>query len=182
MNMITTLKRQSGVALVVSLLILLILTMIGVSGMQTTGMQEKMASNTKDRSQAFQAAESGVRDAEGYLETIVTTGAFDGTGGLFPEAQAEPDLFDGTTWTNNAKSVQASTVAGSVDPPRYFIRQFATVSGIEGAMNMYGQYGDNKGIGDVTIFRITSRGVGATEDDDGVSTEVVLRSYYGRIF
>ena len=43
-------------------------------------------------------------------------------------------------------------------------------------MNMSG-YGDNKGTGDVTIFRITARGTGGNAD----SAEVILRSNYGRI-
>ena len=50
-----TVHNQQGAALVVSLFMLLILTLIGVSGMQGTVLQERMASNTKDRSIAFQA-------------------------------------------------------------------------------------------------------------------------------
>ena len=44
-------------------------------------------------------------------------------------------------------------------------------------MNMSG-YGDNKGTGDVTIFKVTARGTGGAAD----SAEVILRSQYGRIF
>ena len=44
-------------------------------------------------------------------------------------------------------------------------------------MNMNG-YGDNKGSGDVTVFRITARGTGTGSD----SAEVILRSQYGRVF
>ncbi len=173
--------QQRGAVLAVSLMILLVMTMIGISGMRGTVQQERMASNTKDRNQAFQTAESAMRDAEVYIETIVTTGGFDGSAGLFSEAQAEPDLFASTTWTDNTTSIDATNVPGSYSPPRYFIKQFSTIPGIQGAMNLSG-YGDNKGIGDVTAFRITTRGIGASQDDDGASTEVVLRSYYGRIF
>ena len=45
------------------------------------------------------------------------------------------------------------------------------------AMNLSG-YGDNKGSGDVTIFRITARATGTSAD----SAEVILRTQYGRIF
>ncbi|TCK19146.1 type IV pilus assembly protein PilX [Thiogranum longum] len=172
---------QQGAVLAVALMILLIMTMIGISGMRGTILQERMANNTRDRNQAFQAAESSLRDAEAYVETIVTTGAFDGTAGLFGEAQGEPDFLAATTWTDNAYSVEADNVPGSVNPPRYFIKQSSTITGVQGALNLSG-YGDNKGIGDVTTFRITARGIGASQDDDGASTEVVLRSYYGRIF
>lgn len=172
--------QQRGAVLAVSLMILLVMTMIGISGMRGTVQQERMASNTKDRNQAFQTAESAMRDAEVYIETIVTTGGFDGSAGLFSEAQAEPDLFASATWTDNTTSIDATNVPGSYSPPRYFIKKFSTIPGIRGAMNMEG-YGDKKDIGDVTAFRITTRGIGASQDDDGASTEVVLRSYYGRI-
>ncbi len=173
--------RQRGAVLAVALMILLVMTMIGISGMRGTVLQERMANNTRDRNQAFQAAESALRDAELYVETIVTTGAFDGTAGLFGETQGEPDFLASTTWSDNTYSVVADNVPGSVEPPRYFIKQSSTITGVQGALNLSG-YGDNKGIGDVTTFRITARGIGASQDDDGASTEVVLRSYYGRIF
>ena len=56
----THFKSQSGAALVVSLLILLVMTVIGISSMRTTNLQEKMASNTREREQAFEAAESAL--------------------------------------------------------------------------------------------------------------------------
>lgn len=174
-------RKQRGAVLAVALMILLVMTMVGISGMRGTVLQERMAYNTKDRNQAFQAAESAMRDAEIYIESIVTTGAFDGTSGLFGESQANPDYLDATTWTDNSLSVEALNLPGSYSAPRYFIAQFGTIKGTRGALNLNG-YGDNKGIGDVTAFRLTTRGIGASQDDDGVSTEVMLRSYYGRIF
>jgi type IV pilus assembly protein PilX len=62
-------KSQSGVVLVVSLIMLLLLTLIGLSAMQSTGLEERMAGNMRDRNLAFQAAEAGLRDAEQYLES-----------------------------------------------------------------------------------------------------------------
>lgn len=57
-------KPQSGMVLVISLIILMLLTLIGITGLQTTGLEEKMAGNMRDRNVAFQAAESALRDAE----------------------------------------------------------------------------------------------------------------------
>ncbi len=168
---------QRGAALVVSLLILLVLTLIGVSGMQSTVLEERMASNTRERNIAFQAAESALRDAETYIDGITTTGDFDGTAGLFSDTQDEPDYTSAATWSDNATSVAANNVPGSASAPRYFIKRFGTITGTQGAMNIT-NYGDNKGSGDVTTFRITARGVGGNND----SAEVILRSYYGRIF
>jgi len=172
-----TARNQRGAVLAISLFMLLVLTLIGVSGMQGTILQERMASNTRDRNIAFQSAESAMRDAEIFLNAIVTTAAFNGTAGLFSDTQAEPDFLTAATWTNGANSVVATTVSGSYTAPRFFIQRTAILTGVGGAMNLRG-YANNKGTGDVTTFHITSRGTGGSAD----SSEVILRSYHGRIF
>ena len=60
----TRYRPQEGVVLVIGLIFLLIMTLIGVSAIQTTTLDEKMAGNSRDRSLAFQAAEAALRDAE----------------------------------------------------------------------------------------------------------------------
>lgn len=59
----TRYRTQNGTALVFSLLILLIMTIIGVAAMSNTQMQERMAGNVAVQSQAFEAASAGVSDA-----------------------------------------------------------------------------------------------------------------------
>ena len=51
---------ERGSALIVSLLILLVMTIVGVSTLNSTMMQEKMAVNSHDMITTFQAAEAGV--------------------------------------------------------------------------------------------------------------------------
>lgn len=63
MNTLTQ-ESQSGSALIVSLILLVLLTIIGVSAMQTTTMQEAMSGNTKEQHRSFHAAELGLRRAE----------------------------------------------------------------------------------------------------------------------
>ncbi len=62
-----TQRRERGAILVSALLMLLVLTVIGVSVMQITRMQERMAGNTRDLNLAFQGAEAAPRDAEQFL-------------------------------------------------------------------------------------------------------------------
>ncbi len=57
-------KHQQGAALVVSLVMLVILTLLGVSMMNTTKLEERMAANTQETTQAFQSAETGL--SQGY--------------------------------------------------------------------------------------------------------------------
>lgn len=52
-----------GVALVTSLVILLILTIIGIAAMRTSSLEERMAGNVQDATYAFEAAESGLNKA-----------------------------------------------------------------------------------------------------------------------
>lgn len=53
-------KRQEGAVLVISLVLLLVLTLIGVAGMNSSTMQERMAANAQNSNRAFQGAESSV--------------------------------------------------------------------------------------------------------------------------
>lgn len=57
---LTSLSDQRGAALIISLIVLLVLTLIGVAGMNTSVMQERMAVNSQNSNRAFQAAESTV--------------------------------------------------------------------------------------------------------------------------
>jgi type IV pilus assembly protein PilX len=170
-------RRQQGAVLVVSLIFLLVITMLAVGSMQNTMLEEKMAGNASDRNLAFQSTESALREAEVFIEGIVSLGNFGSAGGLRGRTDIEPSFYDQTTWGDANNYVEAATDFGSYEEPRYFVKHLTTVAGTEGSLNMSG-YGDNKGTGDVTIFRITARGTGASSD----SAEVILRSQYGRIF
>ena len=170
-------RRQGGVVLAVSLIMLLVITMIAVSSMQGTMLEEKMAGNTLDRNLAFQAAESGIREAEMVIAGVASLGNFDGRAGLFGRDDVEPYHSAEATWNDAGNHIVADGAYGAYAAPRYYIKHFTTVLGQEGALNMSG-YGDNKGTGDVTVFKITVRGTGGNAE----SAEVILRSHYGRIF
>ena len=53
-------SRQTGAVLVVGLVLLLVLTVIGVSGMNMASMEIQMAGNTQFQQVAFQAAEDAI--------------------------------------------------------------------------------------------------------------------------
>lgn len=52
--------KQQGAALVVGLVLLMVLTVLGVSGMNTSTLELTMASNAQFHQDAFQAAETGI--------------------------------------------------------------------------------------------------------------------------
>ena len=55
--------RQNGAALVVGLILLLVLTILAVSGVMTSTLELRMVGNTQLQERAFQAAEVAVEDA-----------------------------------------------------------------------------------------------------------------------
>lgn len=59
---------QRGMALLVSLVFLLLLTLIGLSAMQNATLQEKMAGSVSLRNQSFQSAEAALRAGESEVE------------------------------------------------------------------------------------------------------------------
>jgi len=56
-------RRQSGAALVVGLLLLLVLTILAISGMSTATLELQMAGNEQYQERAFQSAEAGIEQA-----------------------------------------------------------------------------------------------------------------------
>ncbi|MEJ2788824.1 MULTISPECIES: PilX N-terminal domain-containing pilus assembly protein [unclassified Pseudoxanthomonas] len=56
--------REAGVSLVVVLILLVAMSILGLAVMRSSGMQERMSANMRDRSLAFQAAETALRVAQ----------------------------------------------------------------------------------------------------------------------
>ena len=86
-------KGERGIALIVGLVILAVLSLIGIAAFSITTQEERMAGNSRDRMRAFEAAEAALRDCEAF----VATGAapFDGTGGTYlvtPNASTTPSI------------------------------------------------------------------------------------------
>ena len=100
----TTNAPQEGFVLIVGLVILGLLTMLALSSMRDTTMQEKMAGASRDSGLAFQAAESALRDAENCITGTTAGCAFDAAANDAHFAQNATDfpkhnnLFNANTW------------------------------------------------------------------------------------
>lgn len=60
-------SRQSGAALIVGLVLLMVLTVLAISTMRTATLETAMAGNAQYRQKAFQIAEAGVADIMGSI-------------------------------------------------------------------------------------------------------------------
>jgi type IV pilus assembly protein PilX len=89
-------KNQTGAALYVSLIMLILMTLIGVVAMQVAGLQERMSANYQASNMAFQRAEADARAQENELGDEVADGLNPATDipPLDCEAAFEPELHD----------------------------------------------------------------------------------------
>lgn len=168
----TNMRKQSGSALIISLVILIVMTLIGITAMGGSSMQERMAGNSRDTTLAFQAAEAALRDGEMYYEnTVVSIGAaFDGSNtGLYPQGSM-PDILDAATWVNSR--TYSGTVGGVTAQPRYIIELLGEIDEGVDDLNIQG-YGESSGVGSMTAVRVTARAQGGT-----ANTQVILQSNY----
>jgi type IV pilus assembly protein PilX len=74
-----SLAFERGIALIIGLVILAVLSLIGVAAFSVATQEERMAGNSRDRIRAFEAAEVALRDCE----ALTATAPFDGTGGTY---------------------------------------------------------------------------------------------------
>lgn len=61
-------RKQSGVALIMSLILLVLMTLLGLAAIRGVTQQERMAANSQSRNVSFQAAEKTLRDIEAAIE------------------------------------------------------------------------------------------------------------------
>jgi len=165
---------QQGSALIISLVILIVMTLIGITGIGTSSLEEKMAGNTRDRALAFQAAEAALRDGETYYddEIVAITSAFDGTNtGLYP-AGSNPDVFADATWANSR--VYSGTIDDVATQPRYIIELLGELGGTGDSLNIMG-YGESSGLTGLTAARVTARGTGGSNN-----AVVILQSNFSK--
>lgn len=77
-----TATRQNGIVLVAGLLLLLVMTLIGLSAARAVFLEERMAGSSTDHQRAFQAAEAALRHGEMRLQQP-TLPTINDTGGYF---------------------------------------------------------------------------------------------------
>lgn len=170
-------SQQKGVTLVVALILLLVVSLIGVSAMRATTMEEKMASNTQDQSLAFQAAEAAIKAAVGNIDDAISAGftaacvsgyctASDGSNAA---GRWEDSTLD--VWGDTSKHQTLSGLDGVASQPAYIIEKLEhSVAGTSPSLVI--GYGQQSGPPQ-NYYRITARGTGGTD-----TAVVMLQALY----
>lgn len=174
---LTTCKRQNGFTLIMSLIILIILTMLGLSSIQGTQTEIAMAGNMREADIAFQSAETGLISAERVLGVTISKNDFDDTNGLYAEHTLDPDYFDESNWASEKSQESTATLTNVYTNPKFIIKYLGDRSQNEVAKVNIGGYGTQQPGFTVSNFRTTSRGFG--QSDRSVR---MLQSYYGKAF
>ncbi|WP_413661961.1 PilX N-terminal domain-containing pilus assembly protein [Methylophaga thalassica] len=157
--------KQSGAALVVSLVMLLLLTMIGIFAMRTGVMEEKMTANQIDRDIAFKAAEIALRAGEGVVLNWANLPicSANGATGCWTRNAMNPAPANAAPWWQQRDSawwsLNGTAVArpqGASTNPRYIIEEIKKLGNANG--NQATEYIE----GQPKFYRITARGVGGS--------------------
>ncbi len=176
---------QAGLSLIVTLIMLVVITLLGLAAVSGTVMQEQIVGNTRDANLAFQAAEAGLRDAENDVATNITaeTGFTSACSqGLctppstWPSRSSTP-LWQLLDWGNPTLTRNYGDYTGAAAlspdlaaPPRYVIERLsAQQAGVGDSVGL--GIGPNVDAG--TYYRITVYATGGRAD-----THIVMQSIY----
>jgi len=172
--------HEHGAALITALVFLLILTILGISAMQMSILEERMAGNTRDLTIAFEAAESALRDGElDVLRNIDNTVIFhsDCSGGLcLPTTTSTPNsaIID---WGNNnftrvyGANTGATLLANVNSQPRYIIERIFVVAPPVGQSLAMGITPTTK----PSAYRITALGFGGSAESRVMLTSIFIK-------
>ena len=176
--------RQKGVALILSMVILLVLTVLAVASMRMGTLQERMTHNLRESTIALNGAESALSDGEAWINQVVLAT------GKTPEAQGScgsPCNTPVSVWREDIPELNASWVTmngrqldqpGDLTlvsgPPRYVVEELTfdparadsslvIQSGLERSGQQY--------------FRVTANSPGRN-----TLTQAVLQSIYATRF
>ena len=174
--------RERGIVLISSLLLLLVLTILGLSMFRSVGLQEKIAGNLREKHRALQAAESAQQFAEWWLTQNRNYKTAVGTCSILQNANQG----DASVCLNTLPSVVANVatvpwkiggvpVGVSYTPPGMSIATPGMGTYVQQPVFYISQLGTSA-TGQGTVFQIDAVGYGATTDAIAVveSTYVVF--------
>ena len=179
---VTATKRQRGAVLIMALLVVVVLTILGVSAMQGAVMEERMAGNAHDHHMAFQSSESGLRDAGDWLLGLTVRPLADATGtngiyalgnlgnGMMDYAFDWKDSQPGKRTYGTDTSNAAADFSYHAEPPRYVVEETAFVRDSldpESAAQGKGKY----------YYTVSSIGYGGSGSSEAVAQSVYEKRY-----
>jgi len=166
------LRAQRGAILIAVLAILIALTLLGLAGVRSTTLEERMVGNFQEKYLAFQAAETAARVAEGVLDNAVVRADldFDGSDGSH-EVTEDGGAVDPFSAFSTASNYVAVDVDGQHEGTAYFIERVPERPLAKSSLVV----GFPSKVRKVQIYRVTARGFGR-----GGETEVIVQTTWAQ--
>ena len=172
---VTTMRTQAGATLAIALLLLMVITLLGVSAIQVSQLEEKMSSNLQDKLLSFTAAETALRAGEQWILAQTSEPEVYTTCPAFPcvhEQYILTHIPDQTAaWWQTNSAAYNGTLSDVASPPRYLIEflQFIPDSPVIGSSS-------TKSTG-VYFYQITARGTGGTDTAVSLLQTTIARRF-----
>lgn len=185
---LTPRPQQTGTVLLVAMIMLLVMTLLGISSMRGTALEERMAGNWRDQNIALQAAEAALREAERSLPNVrpepqgtVADGCDEVDCLVF-----EMDTDDSATfnyllssdtgkknkWRSRATEYHTA-IAGASAQPRYLIEARGIVR--DSLTSGFGY--DTSTEGWMDMYQITAEGYGQTQEGSRILQIIYAKRY-----
>lgn len=167
---------QRGVALVIGLIMLALLSILGVGAYSMATMEERMAGNARDQIRSFEAAEASLRDCETQLLGSPSFGSSANTSGFYEGRTAPANDWwqDGDAFwkdDNNVRELPASTLSDVSLQPRCIVERLQLVP----LTPPGGSRRTGVAVEEVQMYRASAVGYGINE-----STQAMVQSTYRR--
>ena len=167
-------SKQSGAALITGLIFMVVMTIIVISALRSSTLEERMAANARNRQLALQAAEAVLRDAESSLTAgapfdpftpaSFTNGCTNGY--CSKPATGSTPRWKTIDWSNTGITrtfaTAASNLAGVASQPRYVIELIGFPPPTAPGQKC-----------NPALYRVTARGVG--QDNSTVFLQTMYR-------
>lgn len=158
---------QSGVALVIALILLVVLSLVGFAAIRGTLIQQKMAANQYDRQIAFQSAEAALRAAKLRITgnpAEIARNCRTGSTVCLSNPFNDTNLPTGSIYevSEGTAAGQFSASAMAASKPQYVIENMGnwadpeSDTGFDQSANSY-NYGNSGGSTTAVYYRITAR-------------------------
>lgn len=185
---------QQGMALVVSLILLVVVTFVGLAGMRGTILQEQMAGGAYDREVGFQAAEAALMvGAQDFVNNRqvwdskidANSAALDCSDQTCPSNPS--GRIQNTLWQSVSTGTTESTFT-AIDvsnPPQYVVQRLGDCSSTGAGTGFTGTTDQNQGgpggsqlNNQGTCYRITARALDPTAAINADRAQVLLQATY----
>lgn len=169
-------KRQEGLVLILTLVVVLVLTLSVVAGLKDSVNTQKMITSANAYQYAFELAESTSLAAYKEIDDLANTTIFDsGSRTGFHSKDQGPPPFNSALWNNDSVTVDIADLADEFDPS-YIVEHMGTVT--QGDISLDVQsYASSENLSQAEVFRVVVKAF----DENGQSQQVI-ETFYARVF